>query len=876
MILTRIVVRHFRGIPEARFEDLSDRLCLFHGPNETGKSTLVEAVHFALFERAAGVAEYKKSLRSWGRKEAPEVEVSLIDDLGRQWDVHKRFLDTPRTEVWIDQGVRLTGNAAEARLRELLGTRPGTSRGIPIADLGVWPLVWVRQGQAGWPSREVLTDEARAALSGTLAAQTGLLAVGPEGLRLLEATRAEHDRWWTPQDRPTQALRQILEAAQEAELRLADLEDALHATRALGEDLRRLEVEVTRLEAGARAQRTRVDEARTGAERAARAQEALAQEDRAVALARVGLEAATAALRRRRGLEESGEAARRREVAITAELRRLEVGAESLEQQRRERQAAVERIEEEAAGARAIVRNAERAELREVLQTQIEALRARVEAAEEVAEQLRVVRDAAAATGVSARDVERVEAALAEHDRAQAALRATTARLVMVARRDLVVSGTRLPAGEERRFDLEDGLVVDLDGLVVLRVEGQGAPEALPTKAREARVRLEALLLDLGVSDPEEARARSTARQRLEHEAQPLRARLEVLAPQGTAPLRAELRQLEARQATVPEVAPPPEARERALAVVEEAGARMAEARAALEVVEGSLRTLREALAEQRALQGAMLAEVRKAEVELEGQPGLQRLEDLAGQAREELQRAEAARAVRAASFERAGGEAAARSHRDERVALERLEGRRDAARAEVALIRLRLEERTAAGTWNKVQEARATLHAARREAAAAERAAAVARRARTALETAQRALQERFAGPVREVVREGVALLFPGSTLAFDERGDVIGLRTGEVVEGFDDLSGGAREQLGVLVRLGLAQVLAGGRRLPVLLDDALVNSDSDRRARMVEVLRRASEHLQVLVFTSHDEDFDRLGAPWHTRVQARPRRIS
>jgi len=114
---------------------------------------------------------------------------------------------------------------------------------------------------------------------------------------------------------------------------------------------------------------------------------------------------------------------------------------------------------------------------------------------------------------------------------------------------------------------------------------------------------------------------------------------------------------------------------------------------------------------------------------------------------------------------------------------------------------------------------------------------------------------------------------------MLLDEDRDVIGLRTtkrdGRVgEETFDVLSAGAREQFGVLVRLGIAQVLAGERRLPIILDDALVNSDYQRRSRMVEVLRRTAESLQILVFTCHDEDFDRLGAPTMQKVRGRPGR--
>ena len=90
------------------------------------------------------------------------------------------------------------------------------------------------------------------------------------------------------------------------------------------------------------------------------------------------------------------------------------------------------------------------------------------------------------------------------------------------------------------------------------------------------------------------------------------------------------------------------------------------------------------------------------------------------------------------------------------------------------------------------------------------------------------------------------------------------------------DLLSGGAREQLSVIVRLGLAEVLGDGERLPVVLDDALVNSDPARLARMLKVLYRAAKRLQVVVFTCHEVAFDGLGATRVFRLGGRPREVS
>jgi uncharacterized protein YhaN len=65
--------------------------------------------------------------------------------------------------------------------------------------------------------------------------------------------------------------------------------------------------------------------------------------------------------------------------------------------------------------------------------------------------------------------------------------------------------------------------------------------------------------------------------------------------------------------------------------------------------------------------------------------------------------------------------------------------------------------------------------------------------------------------------------------------------------------LSLGTREQVGLLVRLAMAGVLARGEPLPVVLDDPLVDTDEERFTRMIPALLDAARRMQVLVFTCH-----------------------
>lgn len=75
-------------------------------------------------------------------------------------------------------------------------------------------------------------------------------------------------------------------------------------------------------------------------------------------------------------------------------------------------------------------------------------------------------------------------------------------------------------------------------------------------------------------------------------------------------------------------------------------------------------------------------------------------------------------------------------------------------------------------------------------------------------------------------------------------------------------ELSGGAQEQISLLTRIGIAEVLAGDGTLPLILDDVLINTDPERLRRMHRALFRAADKLQIILFSCHDVLFDGLGA--------------
>jgi DNA repair exonuclease SbcCD ATPase subunit len=871
VILRHLEVRRFRGIRHARFDGLSAELNLFHGANESGKSTLVEALHFALFERTRGQAEHKRAVRSWGASgDAPEVQVAFETDEGVEWEVHKRFLDRPETEVYIGANTRLVGEPAEKRLRELLGTQRGPSSGPRPDDLGIWPILMVRQGDAGLPTTEAMTSPAREQLAATLSGHTGAL-LGLDGTpALLARLQAQHDRWWTPTGRATAKLKAFEDAADDAKRRWDEAEEHLVAWQRALKDHHTATRRATDLDARVHKQRAQTDRARAKARRAELALERLETAKVEAATASLALEQAEAKLSRHADATARLSSALARTSQARARIEAANTARSTLDADRSEVRARLDALQAERQQLQEDLLQLARIGGADVVVAQRDELVTRIEEAEALESRARALRDQLTTRGLSRADAERLGGLLDEVERLRDLRADRAARLTV----SLIAPGTLDDA------PLEPGrmVTVPVDQARTVVIEGIGTLRVDPAPREDDR--LDAMLTDLatlrdriGAADEAEARSRLASWDALSTELTQVSEQLTVLAPSGIAALKTEAARLSARlgRADGGDAGDPEELRE-ALDAVEAERAKL----------EGSRTVLSQRLEEAGSALADARADGRVAEADAAAARTLQHeIGDLEGlhadvdTARAKLLAATEHRDALAAEATDAGGAEAVRAAREEAAALVRVQGLRDEAHARVATLEARLRDQPG-GLYEAARSAEAVYREARDAFGTTKREALAVRRLFDTLKAAWQERVKEVAGPVQDAVADGLRLLFPGSSLALDDRGEVIGLRTNGIVENFADLSGGTREQLGVLVRLALARVLAGNERLPVVLDDALVNADPERRARMVEVLRRASDHLQLLVFTCHEEDFDRLAAPWRREVAGRPPRGS
>ena len=133
-------------------------------------------------------------------------------------------------------------------------------------------------------------------------------------------------------------------------------------------------------------------------------------------------------------------------------------------------------------------------------------------------------------------------------------------------------------------------------------------------------------------------------------------------------------------------------------------------------------------------------------------------------------------------------------------------------------------------------------------------------RLATDALTGANTALQNRFSPQLSrrtaEIFQELTGGRYTGAAL--DRSFHLTAQPTGDPMDrDIQLLSAGTADQLYLSARLAICQlVLPPEKNVPIILDDALANFDSDRCAAALRWLRQEAEHRQILLFTCHSRE--------------------
>jgi DNA repair exonuclease SbcCD ATPase subunit len=165
-------------------------------------------------------------------------------------------------------------------------------------------------------------------------------------------------------------------------------------------------------------------------------------------------------------------------------------------------------------------------------------------------------------------------------------------------------------------------------------------------------------------------------------------------------------------------------------------------------------------------------------------------------------------------------------------------------------------------GLSEEVAEAEGVLALAQLEFDMADKQAKALDLLKRALDEALTSAKKVAARPITTKLIPYLRQLMPDANPVVNENMVLVGIERAGTHEPFEELSMGTREQLAVLIRLAYADLLSeADQPVTVILDDALVNSDDERREQMKAILYQASKRYQIIILTCHGREYRDAG---------------
>ncbi|WP_291080539.1 AAA family ATPase [Dietzia sp. UBA5065] len=873
MILHRLRIEDFRGVGREEVTLPSRGVFLIEGPNESGKTSLMDALEMLLEHKASSSRAEIKAASPVGRDVPVVVEAEFTVD-GERMRYRKEFVRGKRTSLEFTGSAKaaLTGDDAHDYVRDLLDRR---------VDRSLWKALRVAQDD---PIGQVDAGGGLSSLRRALDAAAGgndptgddtlVTRVEEERNRYLTARRGEPTGDLA---RSETRLADARTALAEATARFAELDTAVaeHAERKASHEGRQaaldtVQAEVTRLEEADRVvadHRDRCSTAEAEADRAAIAHEASsrARRERAELLARRDREQV-----RRTALRDAAEAAGRR--------------LEPAQARAGEARSALEAAETRVTTAWALLDAQRVARERDRRRSDLAALDALLATLRDVGETLAEREAELAEIDLPADVLDGIRDADAALREAVVRSAASAPRVEVAGVGEIRVGGDPIDVADGWAREIVEDTVFEM-GSISLTVVPAGDTDSVRRAEARARTVLDRLLEEHELDSPADAERRAGRSAELRADIAALRRRRSDLlagdTPEDLVGRRAML--ASGADAEPPTAAEGADCGDSAGPVVGSIGDLAAESASAEEHLARCRAEDRAASAEAETLRTD--AATRTALLR-EADERLRECEDALAAARDAVPDHDLAVAVeqtRVVADSTRTAATVARAGLDEALA-EAPPGLLDNARASLDV--LVAEEReaaaavaTALGRVNAIgdQGRLEDVAVAERETDAAGRENdALWRRARAA-DLLHRTLVQRraeallaYQEPFHRAVLELGSLVYGREfDVRLGEDLTILSRRIGEVTVDYDALSGGAREQLAVIVRIACARIV-GDDGVPVFLDDTMGYTDPTRRLTMGAVIAAAAATSQVIVLTCDRARFAGIGGA-RTHVMSR-----
>lgn len=875
-----IELHNVRAIDSLSITGLAERgVVVISGENESGKTTIAKAIHVALTTKWKSRSSEALSLNSHSSQEKPQVKLRLELD-GYEFTLDKIFGSTKDTGTIVTVHSPTAEVLKDDQAEEWLAAR------MHNADTkNLWQVFVAEQGQA----QKTLSLGGYAQVTSALQSASGQRAETAEEVGLFEAVEAEYGNYFQKNGKERKQLTDVDKELAEAQRVRDEAAKKVREFEALNE-------EAARNEESQHTQRASLPEAKNEVEHWAQALEelekfrvAVSQAQEVSAAAKQQLDLAKQAQQERETFIQQAQDARDQHSATEKKVAELKEAFDkevaALKKAQEDRDAVVTAYRE--------VRKAEELAAAEVALGEkrglVEALSNRVEKLDALRAQLAEQKEVIARNSVTEEVMEKLLTCEREVATATAVLEASSPSVQLSASsaQEVTVDGEKVglaPEAETVQRAVTKPLAIEVGDVTVAIQPGDGS-DSQQRKLEKAEISLKEQLEAAGADSVAEAQKAYARRREAE------KAKFQVETSITAVSDGVEYHQLTAELDDAKEEARVQGERYRALAGedapteidlvaaksrLEEAAVGRRDAESERDNADMRLSKLEERPAH---------ANYTKASSELEGARSVLKVrEDSLTTAREKASDAEIFAAVenRGKDYEAAEEQLAAalkelaqRDADDVEASLAGAKQRRDAVENRLAELEKRRQEiRVHLDYFDSANEklaaAEGVVERTQRDRDSMRRRAAAAKTLMEVMTQARAASRNALADPLlRKLEEYGGGVFGAGTQFTMNEDLQIESRSNADGKFDVDELSGGAQEQLDILLRLAVAGVLEGGQGAPVIIDDALGYSDEHRLRRMNNALAKAGRDMQVLVLTCDEARFDRVTGAEFMKIQ-------
>lgn len=868
MRILRLSLENWRGV-DSRDVTFSDGVTVIEGPNEIGKSTIVEAIRLLFGELDSSKKQAVKSIKPVDKDVGSTIEAEITSGNYR-FVYSKTFNKSSKTSLNIlePNKKQLTGREAHEQAQQILSS---------TVDMALWEALLVDQGE------KVALANIRdsAGLANALDDAAGSSSSGGEDTGLYAAVQAEYESYFTLKtgkpkfSAEENAFEKAQTAFDEAKKAVLAVDDDAQAHERCAAEVRRLRSKLPELKAGMDEHEKQWNSVKSLQEKLDAKQKELAS---AEAVQKAALDAETD---RRTLVEEIGVTEnRQKDAAENQEPLRLK--AESLKDRSDKAQLVIADLKKKRVAAKDALDLAQSDERHLVNLEAFTDETNRLLKLQKLSKQMKTALKTVGSIKIS-------DSSLEEFREAERALDIANSK------RDAVATTVSVTAEKELDFQF-DGDTVSLSDADVetrsvaaelrIRLPGIATVQLSPSKSvadvQEDVADAQAVFKDLqnrfGVNDLKEAVAANERRMTAQREIDRLKQReAEILGGASQAEIEQSVTSyqsdcdayIENRTAGAELPASATDASSRVHESEERFGSLESALEAAREKADGLQRDYARVDGELRIAQQEMagvkaaLNEKRERLSKAQSAEADEVLSERAEQARSVVKALQDETGAIRTSFEESSPDALEELLGNARDVYDRANGDLRHEEQNLAVLADRLQQAQADGRFEAMEAAEREFE--HREAAltSTRRRAAAAELLWSTLNEYRDDARQAYVRPLKEAIeRLGTIVFGTGFEVEIGDDWSLLSRTLHEKTLPFDDLSVGAKEQLGILTRLAAAQIVSKQGGVPLIIDDALGFSDPSRLETMGAAIAAAGRQCQIVILTCTPGRFMHVGS--------------